>query len=111
LTQLLIVSESPPNTVAGGQAHATTPNFLPTHMARLDEQEKSGKAAMATFVDLMLLARASCLVASDSGFSEAAWLLGGGRPCIRRLRDVSPDNGPATGCLTGSDHSSMLVGG
>lgn len=88
----------------------TTPNFLPTHMARLDEQEKTGKAAIATFVDLMLLARASCLIASESGFSEAAWLLGGGRPCIRCLRDVVPDNGRATGCLTGSDHSSILVG-
>lgn len=67
------------------QAHAVTPGFLPSHMARLDDAEKAGHAAMATFIDLMLLARAQCLVGSDSGFSETAWMLGGGRNCLGRL--------------------------
>jgi hypothetical protein len=31
---------------------------------------------LVSFVDLLLLARAPCLVASDSGLSEAAWMLG-----------------------------------
>jgi hypothetical protein len=69
------------------QAHAVTPNFLPSHMARLDDQEKARSAAMATFIDLLLLARAQCFVASDSGFSEAAWMLGGGKGCLGRLQD------------------------
>lgn len=64
-----------------------TPSFLPSHMARLDDQEKAAKSAMATFIDLLLLARAQCLVASDSGFSETAWMLGGGRACLGRLQD------------------------
>jgi hypothetical protein len=54
-------------------------------MARLDDQEKAGHAAMATFIDLMLLARAECFVGSDSGFSETAWMLGGGKSCLGRL--------------------------
>jgi hypothetical protein len=69
------------------QAHAVTPGFLPSHMARLDDEEKAGKSAMATFIDLLLLAWARCLVASESGFSETAWMLGGGRTCLGRLQD------------------------
>lgn len=42
---------------------------------------------MATFIDVLLLARAQCLVASESGFSETAWMLGGGRTCLGRLQD------------------------
>jgi hypothetical protein len=74
------------------QAHAVTPASMPTHMARLDDQEKAGNAAMVSFVDLLLLARAQCLVASDSGFSEAAWMLGGGRTCLARLQDSNKDS-------------------
>lgn len=71
------------------QTRAVTPSFLPAHMARLSEQEKAGTAALATVIDIVLLARAKCLVASDSGFSETAWLLGGGRGCLLRLKDKS----------------------
>lgn len=87
------------------QAHVVTPNLLPTHLARLDAAEKSQKggavsAAMGSFVDLLLLARATCLVVSDSGFSEAAWLLGGGRRCVGRLHVSSAAGQQATmGCV------------
>lgn len=64
-----------------------TPDLMPTHMARLDDQEKAGNAALSTFIDQLLLARALCLVASESGFSETAWMLGGGKSCLGRLHD------------------------
>lgn len=37
------------------------------------------------FVDLELIARATCLIESDSGFSTAGWLLGGGKRCTMQV--------------------------
>lgn len=48
-------------------------------------QEAVATAAIAAYIDIGLLARAECLVASNSGFSNTAWLLGGGKPCIADL--------------------------
>ena len=41
------------------------------------------RAHQGTFMDLALLANATCLVSSKSGFSAMAWFAGGGKPCHR----------------------------
>lgn len=68
------------------QAHAVTPDITPTHLARMTETEASASdAAMSSYVDVALLARARCLIAGESGFSKIAWMLGGGHACYDYL--------------------------
>lgn len=43
------------------------------------------------YTDIALLARASCLVASRSGFSNLAEWWGGARSCVRTLDDCISD--------------------
>lgn len=60
------------------------------------------KEHQSTVVDLVLLARAACLVTSPSGFSHHAWLAGGGKQCQRMFNNCStvtggPGGGPPVG--------------
>jgi hypothetical protein len=52
-------------------AQVTIPS-TPTHLDRVPSQAHIANATHATVADLLILAHASCLVASDSGFSIIA---------------------------------------
>lgn len=62
-----------------GVMNCVTPDGLPVHLDRAVGQSLS--AHQSTVVDMVLLGWSSCLVVSRSGFSEHAWLFGGGKPC------------------------------
>lgn len=65
------------------QSGVVTPDITPTHIAKLNQQElEREEAAMSTYIDLVLLARADCFVTGKSGFSMAAWWLGGSKRCV-----------------------------
>lgn len=82
-----------------------TTDTKPVHLARYSkkaaEQKKLEhlKGVEAAYVDLLLLARARCLVAGQSGFSYAAWMLGKGYSgCftfIQNLRNHRSHRNPA----------------
>lgn len=60
---------------------------MPTHIARMGHEEvEDPDAAISTYVDVALLARARCAVYSHSGFSTTAWLMGGGTPCYEHFK-------------------------
>jgi hypothetical protein len=59
------------------------PGGLPVHLERA--QGEGLDAHVSTFVDMLLLGQAECLITSRSGFSLHAWLSGGGKPCQRHL--------------------------
>jgi hypothetical protein len=48
-------------------------------------EQTDAAAAMSVWVDLGLLASARCFVAGVSGFSDTAWMLGGGSSCVAKL--------------------------
>lgn len=71
------------------QQHAlldfVSPSGLPVHLDRA--QGESVEAHASTVVDMVLLAWSHCLVTSRSGFSEHAWLYGGGKTCRVQFTD------------------------
>lgn len=70
----------------GVQANVITSDVTPTHLARMDAKEVADTAAaISTYVDVTLLARARCGIYSQSGFSSVAWMMGGGTPCFSNL--------------------------
>jgi hypothetical protein len=68
------------------QADVITTDVRPTHLARMDDEEAADPgAAISTYVDVALLARARCAVYSRSGFSTTAWMMGGGTDCYEKF--------------------------
>lgn len=67
----------------GGLAHVVSP----AHQALHTMFKKTADAYVLAFVDLNILARAKCVVLSLSGFSNAAWWLSGGNPCMLLLSE------------------------
>lgn len=77
-------------------ANVITPDLQPTHVDLVPGD--SADKHQTSVVDLMLLARATCLVTSPSGFSHHAWLAGGGKACQREFYNCSTlDGGPGGG--------------
>jgi hypothetical protein len=69
------------------QANVITSDMTPTHLARMgDEEAADPQAAMSTYVDLVLMARARCAVYSRSGYSMTAWMMGGGTDCYEHYQ-------------------------
>lgn len=62
------------------QVDVVTSAVIPTHIARMDKDEATDpQAALSTYVDVALLARARCAIYSRSGFSNTGWMMGGGQ--------------------------------
>lgn len=77
--------------VEGGLHNVVTPSLTPVHLERAVGLPK--EAHLPTFVELLLLGDARCLVMSDSGFSHQAYLYSrrvGPGSCSLQLRDC-PD--------------------
>ena len=64
-----------------------TADIVPVHLDKATVRDK--RAHQGSFVDLALLANATCFARSHSGFSALAWLAGGGKPCHRAYHDDS----------------------
>lgn len=58
------------------------------------KESAEGDTGVSTYVELALLARARCAVYSKSGFSQTAWMAGGGTDCYE-----ANDKGGLQGCL------------
>jgi hypothetical protein len=89
----------PHDTVALQDNHFSgiiAPHGHPVHLDRATSS--SIEEHQRTVIDLILLARASCLVTSPSGFSHHAWLAGGGKQCQRMFFNcTSMHDGPGGG--------------
>jgi hypothetical protein len=72
------------------------PSGQPIHLDRA--APSSVQDHQHTVVDMIILAKASCLVTSPSGFSHQAWMAGGGKACQRMFFNCSTvEGGPGGG--------------
>ena len=82
----------------GGLTSVITPHYEAVHT-----KFNIVESHLQSFIDLNLLARATCLVLSHSGFSNAAWWMSGGNPCMLLLSDCyrhcNSTSSPAEFCL------------